>query len=74
MAKKRTKHDRLLAALKRVGTQVRETANSTVFSLPDRPNTFVFLGNADSVRIGRTKKASIPVSAKYKDKLLEMER
>lgn len=71
MAKKRTIRERIIAGLLAEGAQrTKRTSKSDVFLHPDFPGKNLYVGAIDSLRIGRTKDASVPAE-RLKAKLLE---
>jgi len=58
---KRTQKERMIAAiLANGGKQVKISPKSVVMTLPSLPDTFLYLGNGGSLRVGKTKTVSIP--------------
>ena len=69
---KATLQDRYKTALETRGSVVVKTATRCItLSRPTVAGTFYFLGNAGSVRVGRNRQMSIPVSETFKAALLE---
>ena len=67
---KRTLKERMIAAiLADGGKQVKVSPKTVIMTMPSIPDRFLYLGNAGSLRIGKTKTTSIPHD-KLKAKLL----
>lgn len=67
---KRTLKERMIAAiLANGGKQVKVSTKTVIMTLPTLPDTFLYLGNSGSLRVGKTKTTSIPYD-RLKAKLL----
>jgi hypothetical protein len=67
-----TLHDRYIAALERQGLKRVQARTRKATVLGPRPDgSFYYVGRAGSIRLGKTYGGSLPISDRFKAKLLE---